>query len=104
MKKKDKERFEKLKRIGCIACSKKGRFTDPVIHHIRKHTGLALRPSHEDTIPLCPNHHNMGKQSVHLNKKLFNHLYGTEDELLKLTNIKIEELEKELLFYGKGDQ
>ena len=28
MKKKDKERFDKLKRIGCIACYKKGRFTD----------------------------------------------------------------------------
>lgn len=103
MKKKDKERFDKLKRIGCIACHKKGRFTDPVIHHIRKHTGLSLRPKHTETIPLCPFHHNMGNASVHLNKKLFNHLFGTEDELLKLTNIKIEELERENIFYGKGD-
>ena len=65
MKKKEKERFDKLKQIGCIACSKKGRFTEPIIHHIRKQTGLALRPSHEDTIPLCPQHHNMGNASVH---------------------------------------
>lgn len=104
MKKKEKERFDKLKQIGCIACSKKGRFTEPIIHHIRKQTGLALRPSHEDTIPLCPQHHNMGNASVHLNKKLFVHLFGTEDELLKLTNIKIQELEKEYLFNGSNDK
>jgi hypothetical protein len=45
MKKKDKERFEKLSQIGCIACSKQGRFSTPVIHHIRKNTGISLRPS-----------------------------------------------------------
>jgi hypothetical protein len=47
MKKKDKERFDKLKQLGCVACSKFGRYSDPVIHHIRKHTGLSLRPSHD---------------------------------------------------------
>lgn len=99
MKKIDRDRFNKLKRLGCIACAKKGRMTEPVIHHIRKHTGLSLRPSHQDTIPLCPQHHNMGNNSVHLNKKLFVHLYGTEEELLRETNIKLQELETESLFY-----
>ena len=102
MKKQDKIRFDKLRQIGCIACLKKGRYTEPVIHHIRKHTGLGLRPPHTQTIPLCPQHHNMGNNSVHLNKKLFNHLYGTEDELLQETNIKINELERNELFYDKG--
>jgi len=101
MKKKDKERFEKLSQIGCIACSKKGRWTTPVIHHIRKHTGLSIRPTHDKTIPLCPQHHNMGNQSVHLNKKLFESLFGTEEELLKETNLKLNELERTDIFYGQ---
>jgi hypothetical protein len=95
MKKIDKDRFDKLRQIGCIACLKKGRITEPVIHHIRKHTGLGIRPDHDQTIPLCPQHHNMGNASVHLNKKLFEHLYGTEQELLKETNLKIIQLEME---------
>ena len=99
MKKIHKDRFDKLKQIGCIACAKKGRFTDPVIHHIRKHTGIGLRPSHDDTIPLCPQHHNMGNCSVHLNKKQFEYLYGTELELLKETNLKLIQLDKEKLLW-----
>jgi hypothetical protein len=91
MKKKDKERFDKLKQIGCIACGS----NNVVVHHIRKHTGLSLRPSHDDTIPLCPMHHNMGNHSIHLNKKVFEHLFGTELELLKETNLKIIQLETE---------
>ena len=91
MKKKDKKRFDKLRQIGCIACGK----NEPVIHHIRKHTGLSLRPSHDDTIPLCPQHHNMGNQSIHLNKKSFEHMFGTEIELLKETNLKLIQLETE---------
>ena len=78
----------------------RNKFSDPIIHHIRKHTGMGLRPSHDDTIPLCPRHHNMGNQSVHLNKKLFESLFGTELELLKETNIEIIKLERTDIFYG----
>lgn len=99
MKKKDKKRFDKLRQIGCIACGR----NEPVIHHIRNKTGLSLRPNHEDTIPLCPNHHNMGNESIHLNKSVFEKKFGTEKQLLEETNVKIEQLEKEQLFYvGKG--
>jgi|TARA_B100000902_G_C27006353_1_gene762428 hypothetical protein len=104
MKKQDKIRFDKLRQIGCIACSKKGLFSEPVIHHIRNHTGLGLRPPHTDTIPLCPAHHNMGNESVHLNKKKFYSLFGTEYELLEETNQKIKQLEKEDIFYDKGNE
>ncbi len=104
MKKQDKERFSKLKRIGCIACSKRGLFRFAIIHHIRNHTGLGLRPPHTDTIPLCPEHHNMGNESVHLNKKVFINLFGTENELSELTNQKIKQLEKEDIFYDKGNE
>ena len=47
MKKKDKIRFNRLQELGCVACGS----TNVVIHHIRKHTGLSLRPDHQDTIP-----------------------------------------------------
>ena len=104
MKKQDKIRFDKLRQIGCIACSKKGLFSEPVIHHIWNHTGLGLRPPHTDTIPLCPAHHNMGNESVHLNKKKFYSLFGTEYELLEETNQKIKQLEKEDIFYDKGNE
>ena len=100
MKKEHKKRFDQLKQIGCIACRRSGKFADPVIHHIRKHTGMSLRPSHDDTIPLCPIHHNIGNQSVHLNKKLFESLFGTELELLKETNMEIIKLERTDIFYG----
>ena len=100
MKKKDKIRFDKLQELGCVACGS----TNVVIHHIRKHTGLSLRPDHQDTIPLCPKHHNMGRNSIHLNKSGFEHLYGTEKQLLRETNIEINQLERRYLFYGKGNQ
>jgi len=104
MKKQDKERFDKLKQLGCIVCLKKGILSVPVIHHIRNHTGLGLRPPHTDTIPLCPAHHNMGNESVHLNKKKFYALFGSDHDLLEETNQKIKQLEKEDIFYDKGNE
>jgi hypothetical protein len=104
MKKKDKERFSKLKQIGCIACQKRGVFSDAVVHHIRKFTGIGLRPPHDKTIPLCPEHHNMGNESIHLNKAKFEELFGTELHLLDKTNQQIKELEKGDIFYGEGNQ
>jgi hypothetical protein len=104
MKKKDKERFSKLREIGCVACSKLGKFSEPVIHHIRKHTGIGLRPPHDKTIPLCPEHHNMGNESIHLNKAKFEELFGTELHLLDETNEKIKQLEKGDIFYGERNK
>ena len=100
MKKKDKIRFNRLQELGCVACGS----TNVVIHHIRKHTGLSSRPDHQDTIPLCPKHHNMSNESIHLNKKLFEEKFGTEKQLLIKTNIEINQLERRYLFYGKGSQ
>ena len=104
MNKSDKKRFDQLKQLGCVACAKFGRIREPVIHHIRKHTGISRRPDHQDTIPLCPEHHNMGNESIHHNKKLFEEKFGTEKQLLITTNLKINQLERSYLFYGKGDK
>ena len=104
MNKSDKKRFDQLKQLGCVACAKFGRIREPVIHHIRKHTGISRRPDHQDTIPLCPEHHNMENESIHHNKKLFEEKFGTEKQLLITTNLKINQLERSYLFYGKGDK
>ena len=104
MNKSDKKRFDQLKQLGCVACAKFGSIREPVIHHIRKHTGISRRPDHQDTIPLCPEHHNMGNESIHHNKKLFEEKFGTEKQLLITTNLKINQLERSYLFYGKGDK
>ena len=104
MNKSDKKRFDQLKQLGCVACAKFGRIREPVIHHIRKHTGISRRPDNQDTIPLCPEHHNMGNESIHHNKKLFEEKFGTEKQLLITTNLKINQLERSYLFYGKGDK
>ena len=101
MNKSDKKRFDQLKQLGCVACAKFGRIREPVIHHIRKHTGISRRPDHQDTIPLCPKHHNMGNESIHHNKKLFEEKFGTEKQLLITTNIKINQLERSYLFNEK---
>jgi len=46
----------------------------------------------------------MGNESVHLNKKVFIKLFGTENELLDEANEKIKQLEKEDIFYDKGNE
>ena len=74
---------------GCVACEQDGLVKPAEIHHIRKHTGMGLRPSHFDTIPLCSHHHRTGKDSIHLGKKLFIQKYGTEQEILKQVKERI---------------
>ena len=77
---------------GCIACEKDGKVSVPCeIHHIRKHTGMGLKPSHFNILPLCSVHHRTGKISVHLGKKAFESKYGTEEQLQKQLRERIEE-------------
>ena len=76
---------------GCIACHKDGLNVPAEIHHIRKHTGMGLRPSHFNVIGLCSRHHRTGKISVHLGKKAFEEKYGTEEQLEKKLRERLEE-------------
>ena len=84
--------MSKVAAYGCIACEKDGKISVPCeIHHIRNHTGLGLRPSHYDIIPLCPIHHRTGKISVHLGKQAFEEKYGKQEYLAKQVRERIEE-------------
>ena len=95
--KKEKEWMRKVAELGCYACQVNGIENYAEVHHIRKHTGMGLRPSHFDTIPLCGRHHRTNKDSIHLGKKLFIQKYGTEQEILKQVIDKIKKKEEQSL-------
>ena len=88
----EKERLQIVAGMPCYACFCDGKETNAEVHHIRNKTGLGLRPSHFDTIPLCYSHHRTGKISVHLGKKAFVEKYGTEQEILKIVNQQVEKI------------
>ena len=86
----EKKWMQQVADYGCIACEKDGLNVPAEIHHIRKHTGMGLRPSHFNILPLCASHHRTSKISVHLGKKAFIEKYGTEQQLQKLVRERIE--------------
>tara|TARA_Y100000996_G_scaffold318115_1_gene254250 strand:- start:206 stop:520 length:315 start_codon:yes stop_codon:yes gene_type:complete len=93
-KRPNKVERERLKTIGempCYACFQDGREVQAEVHHIRKHTGMGLRPSHFDILPLCSVHHRTGKISVHLGKQAFVEKYGTEQQLQQRVRERIKQ-------------
>ena len=86
----EKKWMEAVSNYGCIACHQDGLNVPAEIHHIRKHTGMGLRPSHTRILGLCAMHHRLGKISVHLGKKAFEEKYGTEEQLEKQLRERIE--------------
>jgi hypothetical protein len=58
----EKERLQTVAGMPCYACYQDGKEVNAEVHHIRKHTGMGLRPSHFDTIPsMCYEHHRYRK-------------------------------------------
>ena len=84
--KKERIHLARIAQMNCFCCN-----SPAEVHHIRKNTGLSLKPSHYHTIPLCFRHHRTGKDSIHLGKKLFIKLYGTEQEILKIVTERLDE-------------
>ena len=94
----ERERLETIGNMPCYACFIDGREMQSEVHHIRslkRGSGMGLRPSHFDTIPLCSGHHRTNKISVHLGKKEFEKRYGTELEILEKVNREIEKCREE---------
>jgi hypothetical protein len=105
--KSDLARYDKLHRIGCVACRKKGlgwRAVD--IHHIvdrgyRKHSG-----GNRATLPLCEYHHRgvpaegflngsmylIYGPSLALQKREFKRVFGDERQLLAEVDQLIESM------------
>ncbi len=93
--KSDRDRFDKLYELGCIVCLRDLElFTPTAVHHLQ---GQSKKGCHQLTIPLCGKHHqepsNFGYWvSRHGDgRKAFEDAYGSEQELLRLTNEMIGE-------------
>lgn len=77
--------FDLATYVGCIACSKDGRFNDYVsIHHI---DGRTKKGAHQNVLPLCAGHHQQGTGApgliaVHPYKAQFEEMYGKQEDLL----------------------
>lgn len=80
--------LERVKLMPCCCC---GRPPPSIAHHIK----CGKRKNHKKTIPLCDMHHKDesglggGKQSVHKDKKGFIAAFGTEEELLIKTELRL---------------
>ena len=83
----EKSHMEKVARLGCLICLKEGNpFSPAELHHIKDVATIGgQRASHFEVIPLCVNHHRIGKESFHENSKGFSEKWGSQRELLKET-------------------
>ena len=48
----ERERLATIGNMPCYACFQDGLEMQSEVHHIRKNTGLSIRPDHKLTIPL----------------------------------------------------
>lgn len=97
---KDRQRYRRIQKIGCIACRKLGYDSPAEIHHLNQggHAGMK-RLGNQFTIGLCPYHHRnhpgpstrrameeIYGPSLAGASKRFREKFGTDDELLALQN------------------
>lgn len=81
----EREYMSKIASLGCIICG-----SPAEVHHVRNNTGMGVRPSHFDTIPLCPNHHR-GAEGIHtIGKKTWQKKYGYEVDMIEETRKTID--------------
>jgi len=72
--------------LGCCICDRLGYPDTPAeCHHPRTGVGAGRRSSHFDAIPLCPAHHRIGPEALHvMGRKAWERHHGvTELELLE---------------------
>lgn len=90
MSKDERNHYDRVARLGCIACNLTGYGYSPAeIHHIKSGNAAMGKKSHYSlVIPLCYPHHRGGTYgvAVHAGKKAFEAAIGyTEVELLNKT-------------------
>lgn len=87
-----KKRLGAVAQLNCIVCSEFGlkRKTRVEVHHFIG-CGIGKKASDWLTIPLCNSHHTSGKygEAIHNGQEAFEKKYGSQLELLKLTNQKL---------------
>jgi len=79
---KQRARWERLRELGCSVC----KAFMPEIHHAK--TGMGGRKNHDLVFALCHFHHR-GVKGIHtIGRKVWQEIYGTEDEhLAKVAHI-----------------
>lgn len=82
--------LDRVARLGCVLCRHMGHYDTPAeIHHPRTGTGAGAgrKASHFEAIPLCPTHHRLGNEALHvMGRKAWERHHGiTEIELLQIT-------------------
>ena len=82
-KKERKARFESLSEYGCIICMR-----PPEIHHLigYKYSSLSKKADDSNTIPLCVEHHRGGQGIHHMGMRVWEEVYGTQEQLLVRVN------------------
>lgn len=79
----------KVASLCCMLCRHKGLATDSPaeIHHPRTGIGAGRRAPDTDGVPLCPIHHRLGMDALHvMGRKAFERHHGvTELDLLEMT-------------------
>lgn len=84
--KSEKEHWNRVSALGCIACLQDGIFNDYVsIHHC---DGRTKPGAHKKVLALCSSHHQTGGQeapAIHPYKARFEKKYGTQFELMEKT-------------------
>lgn len=90
-KKAEREHVSRVAELGCVACYVQAGVwgTPGEIHHIREGQGAAQRSSWWSVICLCVGHHRGGEKqkiAVHAEYKKFTIKYGSESDLVELTN------------------
>lgn len=98
----DRQRFEALKALGCVACHLEDNgYEPPDIHHL---LSGGRRMGHQQTIPLCPWHHKgdnhtplsddevrrLRGPSLAREKRAFVDRYGTEGQLVQVVDRWLE--------------
>ena len=86
--KQDKEWMQKVSSMGCLICERLGFYGTPSeVHHV--HSGWG-RDGHQNTIPLCPEHHR-GNTGIHgMGRKAFEKEYGiTQAEMLEIVKERL---------------
>jgi len=88
----EKKHLSNLADLGCILCAVQGNPGTPAeIHHPRKGTGMSMKASHFDAIPLCVYHHRSSEGLHGLGTKGFKRVYSLDEaELLILTKKALE--------------
>jgi hypothetical protein len=95
MTKNERQHYDKLAQLGCIACLVTGAGYSPTeIHHIKSgNAGMGKKSHWSLAIPLCHAHHRTGNHgtAIHAGKKAFEAAIGmTEVELLNETLNRLE--------------